>query len=91
MTSGSSHHCEEAAPCSSQAVHTGVKGIAKGIWSVEREYHRGYYVQDLWLSPVPACIDSQISEKQNLPPNTLRKTLVPDHRLISLLMPGCGL
>lgn len=40
---------------------------------------------------MPSCIDSQISEKQNLSQNTLTKALVPDHILISQLKPDCGL
>lgn len=44
----------------------------------------------IYGSAVPSCIDSQISEEQNLPQNTLTKARVPDHILISQLMPGAG-
>lgn len=45
----------------------------------------------IYGTAVPSCIDSQISEKQNLPQNTLTKARVADHILISQLMPGCSL
>lgn len=48
-------------------------------------------LQDLWLGCVPSHIDSQISEKQNLPQNTPTKALIPDHTLISRLTSDCGL
>lgn len=87
---------------SSRAVHTGEKGIAKkkknqktnsNLESLVLMAREGGTAEELicriYGSAVPSCIDSQISEEQNLPQNTLTKARVPDHILISQLMPGC--